>query len=231
MENPTPNQSEESTSFKKWTKSYFIQTLIGGLLLVLPTIIILFLLSLIFKFVFNLVEPISSLLDPDSASHALFIKVLSLLILIAFIFLIGLITRDTRSRRYFKTFEKKYLLQIPLYSTLQEIVIQFSGAKKMPFSQVVLLDPYNTGVLMTGFVTEVVSENIYTVFVPTAPNPMNGNIYHFPVSQLKFLDIEPEKAMRTIIGMGTGSTLLFETAGGTQKLEARDSAKLEGEEL
>ncbi|MBW3468365.1 DUF502 domain-containing protein [Arthrospiribacter ruber] len=231
MENTAPTQSEESSAQKRWTKSFFIQTLIGGLLLVLPTIIILFLLSLIFKFVFNLVEPISALLDQNSGSHAFFIKVLSLLILVAFIFLIGLITRDTRSRRYFKTFERKYLLQIPLYSTLQEIVIQFSGAKKMPFSQVVLLDPYNTGVLMTGFVTEVVSENIYTVFVPTAPNPMNGNIYHFPVSQLKFLDIEPEKAMRTIIGMGTGSSLLFETEEGTEKLEARDGSKFESEGL
>ncbi|EOZ92836.1 hypothetical protein A33Q_3927 [Indibacter alkaliphilus LW1] len=34
--------------------------------------------------------------------------------------------------------------------------------------------------------------------------------------------------MRTITGMGTGFSLLFETAGGTQKMEARDSSKLEG---
>lgn len=80
----------------------------------------------------------------------------------------------------------------------------------MPFSQVVLVDAYNTGVLLTGFITETVSKEIYTVFVPTAPNPMNGNIYHVPASQLRFLDIEPEKAMRSIVGMGTGSTVLFE---------------------
>ena len=79
----------------------------------------------------------------------------------------------------------------------------------MPFSQVVLVDAYNTGVLLTGFVTETVSGDIYTVFVPTAPNPMNGNIYHVPASQLRFLDIEPEKAMRSIVGMGTGSSELF----------------------
>lgn len=221
MENTTSFQSEpESPLKKKWNKTFFIETLISGLLLTLPTIIILFLLSFIFKFVFNLVEPISAVLDKNSESHALLIKVLSLLILIAFIFIIGLIARDTRSRRYFKTFERKYLLQIPLYSTLQEIVIQFSGSKKMPFSQVVLVDPYNTGVLMTGFVTEIVSTDLYTVFVPTAPNPMNGNIYHFPISRLKFLDIEPEKAMRSIIGMGTGSSMLFESKDSTSEVDS-----------
>lgn len=210
---------EEKKNFedKFWTKSFFIKTLLNGLLLILPTIIILFLLSIIFKFVFNLVAPISALLDKNAESHALFINVLALLILISLIFLIGLILRHGRSQRRFKIFEYRYLLHIPLYSTLQETIAQFSGLKKMPFSQVVLVDAFNTGVLLTGFVTETVSEGIYTVFVPTAPNPMNGNIYHVPVSRLKFLDIEPEKAMRSIVGMGTGSSILFSAKVKTQE--------------
>ncbi|KEO74752.1 DUF502 domain-containing protein [Anditalea andensis] len=192
-----------------WSKSFFIKTLLNGLLLILPTIIILFLLSLIFKFVFNLVAPISALLDKNAESHALFTNILAVLILLTLIFIIGFIMRDFRSKRSFKRFENKYLLQIPLYSTLRETISQFSGLKKMPFSQVVLVDAYNTGVLLTGFVTEIIVGDIYTVFVPTAPNPMNGNIYHVPASQLRFLDIEPEKAMRSIVGMGTGSSALF----------------------
>ncbi|WP_373521084.1 DUF502 domain-containing protein [Aquiflexum sp.] len=207
---------------KLWSKSFFIKTLMNGLLLVLPTIIILFLLSLIFKFVFNIVAPISSILDKNAESHALIINVMALLILVVLIFIIGLIMRNARGKRSFKSFENNYLLQIPLYSTLQETIAQFSGLKKMPFSQVVLVDPYNTGVLMTGFVTEIVSKDLYTVFVPTAPNPMNGNIYHFPVSQLRFLDIEPEKAMRSVIGMGTGSSILFAAKDRVQEMESID---------
>ncbi len=211
---------ENNSIDEVWTKSFFIKTLLNGLLLVLPSIIILFLLSLIFKFVFNLVAPISSILDKNADEHAFFINVLALMILIAFIFIIGLTMRNTRGRRSFKVFENKYLLQIPLYSTLRETIAQFSGLKKMPFSQVVLVDAFNTGVLLTGFVTEIVSEGIYTVFVPTAPNPMNGNIYHVPVSQLRFLEIEPEKAMRSIVGMGTGSSILFAAKDRAQEKES-----------
>ncbi len=128
--------------------------------------------------------------------------------------------RNAQGQKSFKSFEDKYLLQIPLYSTLRETIAQFSGLKKMPFSQVVLVDAYNTGVLLTGFVTETVTKGIYTVFVPTAPNPMNGNIYHVPASQLKFLDIEPEKAMRSIVGMGTGSSALFAAKYRVQEKES-----------
>jgi len=220
MKKPIPVQNERMLSEDKiWTKTFFIKTLLNGLLLVLPTIIILFLLSLIFKFVFNLVSPISALLDKNAESNAFFINLLALLILITLIFIIGLILRHGRSKRLFNIFEYKYLLHIPLYSTLREIIAQFSGLKKMPFSQVVLVDAYNTGVLLTGFVTEIAAEGIYTVFVPTAPNPMNGNIYHVPVSQLIFLNIEPEKAMRSIVGMGTGSSLLFAAKNKVQELD------------
>lgn len=200
----------ENVSFDKfWSKPFFIETLLNGLFLVLPTIIILFLLSLIFKFVFNIVSPISALLDKNAEKHEFLINLLALLILIVFIFIIGLVMRSARSKKSFQSFESRYLLRIPLYSTLHETIAQFAGLKKMPFSQVVLVDAFNTGVLLTGFITENAADGIYTVFVPTAPNPMNGNIYHVPVSQLKFLDIESEKAMRSIVSLGTGSSALF----------------------
>jgi uncharacterized membrane protein len=229
MNNPAPVQFEKKIPINKfWSKPFLIETLLNGLLLILPTIIILFLLSLTFKFVFNLVAPISAILDKNADEHKFFINLLALLILIVLIFGIGLVIRSARSKRYFKSFESRYLIQIPLYSTLLETIAQFVGLKKMPFSQVVLVDAYNTGVLLTGFVTERAAKDIYTVFVPTAPNPMNGNIYHVPTSQLRFLDIEPEKAMRSIVGMGTGSSILFASKLREQELDDMDQKLFTG---
>lgn len=210
MENQTLPPTESKIRRDEFsTRSFLFKTFFHGLVLILPTVIILFLLSLIFKFVFNIVSPISALLNANAEETTFFTNLLALLILLALIFIIGLVLRNTARKRYFKNFESKYLLQIPLYSTVQEIIAQFTGLKKMPFSQVVLVDAFNTGVLLTGFVTESIAGDIFTVFVPTAPNPMNGNIYHVPAAKLKFLEIEPEKAMRSIVGMGTGSSLLF----------------------
>lgn len=206
---PTTTQEPKQNRESIWSKTFFIKTLVNGLLLMLPIIIVIFLLSLIFKLVFNIVEPLSSILDRNADSHTVLTNILALFILFLFIFIFGLIVRNRKGQHYFTKFESKYLIQIPLYSSIKETVAQFSGIKEMPFSQVVLVDAYNTGVLLTGFVTESTDNEIYTIFVPTAPNPMNGNIYHVPAKQLKFLDIEPEKAMKSIVGMGTGSSLLI----------------------
>ena len=68
---------------------------------------------------------------------------------------------------------------------------------------------FTSDTLMTGFVTEILNEDLYTVFVPTGPNPTNGFIFHVKKDQLVFVDTKPEDAMRTIIGVGTGSGILF----------------------
>jgi uncharacterized membrane protein len=175
----------------------------------LPIIIVIFLLSLIFKLVFNIVSPLSALLSQNAESPTILTNILALLLLLLFIFIFGLLVRNRKGQLHFSRFETRYLLQVPLYSSIKETVAQFTGIKEMPFSQVVLVDIYNTGILVTGFVTESLDNEIYTIFVPTAPNPMNGNIYHVPIKKLRFLTIEPEKAMKSIVGMGTGSSHLF----------------------
>ena len=98
--------------------------------------------------------------------------------------------------------------RLPFYSTIRGTVQQVFADKGSSFSKVVLIDVFE--VKMTGFVTSETEDGMYTVFVPTAPNPTNGFIFHTTADKLTFLDIRPEDAMRTVIGVGTGSDILFE---------------------
>ncbi|WKN30197.1 DUF502 domain-containing protein [Porifericola rhodea] len=210
--NSQKGQTEEAyqrASRSGWSRQYIFRTMMDGALLLLPLAIILFALYLIFRFVFNLLVPISVLLSTGSEDPHWTVNILSLVVLLIFLFLIGLLVRNRSGKFYFHYLERNYLSQIPLYSTVRDTVQQFSGLKKMPFSQVVLIDPFKTGVLMTGFVTEEISKDMYTVFVPTAPNPTNGNIYHVPRQCIQFLDVGSDQAMRTVVSMGTGSSCLF----------------------
>lgn len=208
----SPKTEDESEKTSK--RGFLLNTLIQGFLILLPLSIILILLSFVFNFIFKIVAPISSILDPGTEEPHWFINFLSLGILILFIFIIGALIRNRTGKVYFSIFEKKYLSKIPLYSLVHQTVYQFVGLKKLPFSEVVLIDPFDSGTLMTGFVTDTINEGLYTIFVPTAPNPTNGNIYHVPKSKITFLDVATQDAMRTIMGMGTGTCdLLSKTEG------------------
>lgn len=205
MEIATTAKSQEEKS----ERNYVFTTLIQGFIFLLPLTIILILLSVIFGFIFKIVAPLSALLDHGGPVPDWVINLISVGILVVFFFLFGLMVKSTVGKGYFTSFENKYLTKIPLYSLVHKTVYQFAGLESLPFSQVVLIDPYKSGTLMTGFVTTQMSENMYTIFVPTAPNPMNGNIYHVPKESIQFLTVSPQDAMRTIMGMGTGSSCLL----------------------
>ncbi|MBB6325582.1 putative membrane protein [Algoriphagus iocasae] len=194
-------------------RGLLLDTLFQGFLILLPLTIVLILLSFVFNFIFKIVAPISLMLDPGTDEPHWSINFLSIGILVLFIFIIGALIRNKVGKSYFSKFEEKYLTKVPLYSLIHQTVYQFVGLKKLPFSEVVLIDPYNTGTMMTGFITDQVNEDLYTVFVPTAPNPTNGNIYHVPKSSIKFLSVNTQDAMRTIMGMGTGTCDLISSAG------------------
>ncbi|UZD22379.1 DUF502 domain-containing protein [Algoriphagus halophytocola] len=195
---PTPQAKKQ--------RGFFLDTLIQGFLILLPLTIILILLSVVFNFIFKIVSPLSTLLDGGADSPHWLINVLSFGIFCAFIFLIGVVVRNRVGKVYFKTFERKYLSRIPLYSLIHQTVYQFIGVKKLPFSEVVLIDPFKTGTMMTGFVTDQIQDRYVTVFVPTAPNPTNGNIYHVRKDDVIPLSSTTQDAMRTIMGMGAGTS-------------------------
>jgi uncharacterized membrane protein len=199
------NSEEFNPHFNIKKRGFVMETLFQGFIVILPLIIIIAIVSLILNFIFELVEPLSNLLELGKDEPRWWIKLLSVIIFLMIIFGIGLLARNRNGKKYFVVFERKYLHKIPLYTILLQTVNKFIGMKDIPFTQVVLLDPYKTGTLMTGFVTDKISEELYTIFVPTAPNPMNGNIYHAPKTSLTFLAVSSQIAMRTIMGMGTGS--------------------------
>ncbi len=189
--------------------SPFLTTLIGGIAVILPLALLITIFRFTWNFIVGLLVPMRGLFDFTNGLEVWMIDLISFSIIITAFFFIGLFVRTNIGNNIFRGIEKISLEQIPLYTTLRDTVQQFLGKKKSSFLQVVLVDVFNTDTLMTGFVTEIMDNGFYTVFVPTGPNPTNGFIFHVKKEQLTFINTKPEDAMRTIIGVGTGSAILF----------------------
>ena len=70
--------------------------------------------------------------------------------------------------------------------------------------------PYGPeGSKMYGFVADEHQNGMYTIFVPTAPNPTNGFVFYMEAKDVELVDVKPEEAIRMIIGIGTGASKLF----------------------
>jgi len=198
--------------FKRFRK-FLRTTLIGGVVALAPLTLII----LLFRWVINVIgrtlTPLvdTILQDPDPNPYFKFaIYLLSVIAILLIFFIIGLIIR-TRLYRFLNRAEDRYLLKIPGYKLAKETVQQFFGKNRSFFKEVVLVDIFNTGALMTGFITDDQGD-IISVFVPTGPNPTSGNIYHLQKERVTRTKAPVDVGMKTIISCGAGSSEVFATA-------------------
>lgn len=191
--------------------NHFVRTtLLGGAVVVLPVTIFILLAKLIFDTIRALIDPISSILPFRSISSDILLDLIALGLIIAFFFLMGLFVQTRLGQGLISLIESELLHRLPFYGAIKETVLQFTGAKRMPFSQVVIVRPYGPeGSKMFGFVADEHQNGMYTIFVPTAPNPTNGFIFYVEARDVELVDVKPEEAIRMIIGIGTGASRLF----------------------
>ncbi len=197
-------------NFFKRIQKFLRTTLFGGVVALAPLTLII----LMFRWIINLIgrnlTPVVDRLlqnpDPDPLfKFALYLITFAAVVL--FFFVIGLVVR-TRLWVFLNKAEDRYLLKIPGYKMVKETVQQFFGKNRSFFKEVVLVDIFKSGALMTGFITDDQGE-VITVFVPTGPNPTSGNIYHLEKSQVLKTNATVDSGMKSIISCGAGSQEIF----------------------
>ena len=132
------------------------------------------------------------------------------------IFLIGYVTRYTLGQHLIRVTEN-IMLKLPIirtiYSTIQQIGAAIWAQKGGMFSEVVLFEYPRKGIYVIGFLTnennsdewelkQKTGQELYSVFLPTTPNPTSGFLLFVPREDCKILDMDVTEAMRLIISGG-----------------------------
>lgn len=157
---------------------------------------------------------LDELLDQSQIAE-LSIQMVGLLIIIAGIFLIGLIAKNVVGRKLLGTMEN-LLMRIPMissvYSTIRQIghaILNSSEAEGM-FRKVILFEYPKKDCWALGFLTATGAEeckqktgnDLLSVFVPTTPNPTSGFMLMLPRDTIIPLEMSVTEAMRLIISGG-----------------------------
>lgn len=192
-------------------RRFLITTIVGGLVVVLPIALLIVLIRWVINIVVQIINPIANLINLPDAWAGWLVDLTALAMVLATFFLIGLIVQTNIGKQSLGIIEKQVLAQLPFYTTLRDTVQQFLGNRdKMPFSEVVSVDVFNNSTRMIGFISEEMEDGRLTIFVPTGPNPTNGFIFCVQPDQITRLDVRPDEAMRVVVGVGTGATVLFQ---------------------
>lgn len=182
----------------------FFQTFLTGLSTLLPIALTIFIFYKIFMFI-------------DSLFGWLFVRLigreivgLGFVLTIISILAIGVIAQHFIAQKLIAMFDN-LITKIPIvqdiYFGIKEFSNLFTSSEFKQFSEVVAINFPNEHTTSIGFVTKkqlkIDDEDKICVFIPTTPNPGNGFLIFVDRASAKTLDISIDKALKSIVSMGT----------------------------
>ena len=124
---------------------------------------------------------------------------------------LGFMTSNVLGRKLLEKMEMA-LLRVPfvatVYAAIKQVIDSFKSFKNIEnFKRVVYLDYPADGARLIGFVTgqyydSNLDEEMTSVVIPTAPNPMTGLVVVVPASKLTESSLTLEEAMKMVVSAG-----------------------------
>jgi uncharacterized membrane protein len=177
---------------------FIANTLSGGILIMLPLILLIVLFGKVNTYLQKIAEPIAKKL-PDLFLGFDGSKIIALVLLILICFFCGLTFRSELIRKWVGRIEENVLCYIPGYTMLKSVVVDAIGADVENKMTSVLVKEGDGWLI--GFLVEE-NDEFCTVFLPGAPKPNMGRVKIFPASTIKKIGVSNNEVALSIKNYG-----------------------------
>lgn len=195
----------------------FRNAFLTGLFLLAPLVVTLWAIRSIIEMVGGTFRPLFLHYLPawlqDRPSLNLVWDIIATIIVVFLITGLGYVSRYVFGK-YLWSITERAVQTIPgvnaFYNTVKQIVETFSTQKRDLFSKVVLVEFPRKGAWVIGFLTSQArgeaqtktAADVWTIFVPTAPNPTSGFLVLIPRAEVVELEMSVGEGMKMIISGG-----------------------------
>jgi uncharacterized membrane protein len=197
---------------------------LSGLLMLAPLAVTWIVFAALFEKVGGNLRPLFFPYIPEKLQHYDIVwNIVATFIAILLVTLLGYVSRYVLGK-YFGGLAERFILTIPgvsnVYNTVKQIVATFSAQQRQLFSKVVMVQFPRDGVYSLGFLTnkaqgepqEKTGLELWTVFIPTTPNPTSGFLILLPKEKIIELDMSVGDGMKMIISGGAVSPAWMPTS-------------------
>src|SRR5580765_1166000 len=183
----------------KFARKFLVNTLVGGLLIVLPIYLTVLVLLKGMRSVVALVRPLAMLLPAWLPAENL----LSLALVLVVCFLIGIAVRTRVGRILRHWMDRAVVERLPGYGLFRSLTQRLAGEGRENVWKPALVEIEEA--LVPAFIIEEVGDDRFTVFVPSVPTPLAGAVYILSRERVHPLDVSFTQAITSISRWGLGS--------------------------
>lgn len=223
----TPSPAASETKPRKTVRQSLRAYFLTGIVVAAPVLITLYLLTTVIG---AIDEAITPLLPPEVARVG--VPGIGVVVVVVGLTLLGAVTANvigTWLLNVWETILNRTPIIRAIYRPVKQVFETVIGPGGMSFREVVLIEYPAQGRWVTGFVSAVAPEQVAThvrrdlgceesdevvsVYVPTAPNLYAGFVVFQPRSRLRTLDMTVEEGVKLVVSFGI--------AGQTEKPKAK----------
>ena len=183
-------------------------TVIGGLLFLVPVVLLVVLLEKAVAIALKVMVPLASHFPNQTVVGVTSATLIAILLLLVLSFGAGLFARTRSGNRFGEWIEEVVLSRIPGYvlirgmvHDLQASVVALDADKQQRSVFVMLDDTWQLGV-----VVEQLPTGRLVVFVPGAPSPLSGSLYYLPPDRVRPSGLTVSETASLLQRLGRGSS-------------------------
>ena len=190
-------------------KSFLKTTFVGGLMFLVPVVLLAVLLRHAMQLADKVAKPIAALLPVSQIGGVAVPTVIAVTILVLIAFLAGLLSRTPVGRRITHWFEESILGGLPQYRMVKSLADGLTQIESDDGIRPVLMRGDEGWML--GYQMEELPGGWRVVFLPASPTPMSGNVFYVEAAKVRALDITMREAMQLVKRLGIGSASALQT--------------------
>ena len=194
-------------------KKIFKQTIIAGILAIIPFVFTSIIIIWLFKFFATPGTRLFTYFWAEQEIPKYLPQIMGFLFTFLSIYILGMIVRNMLGKRLLANLEKA-ILKIPvantIFNTIKQITSTISEPRYEAFQKVVFIEYPRKGIgtitLVTGSSKNSQGDEFYHLFVPTTPNPTSGYMLIIPKLDVIESDMTIEEGLKTVISGGLLAT-------------------------
>lgn len=185
-------------------------TIIGGLIFLVPVVIVVVVVGKAFKIMLVVAKPVGALIPTDYIGGVAVANILAVLAIALVCFIAGLIARSGLARKAYRSLNS-VLLAIPGYAFIKGFTDSMDNSEEAAKSLLPVIVRFDDHAQI-GFEVERKDGGNVVVYLPGAPNPWSGSVVYFSEDRVKRLDMTVTQAINNIKQLGHGSAQYKELA-------------------
>jgi uncharacterized membrane protein len=198
-----PLHKNRKTPDMKSIFSIIKTTLSGGLFFLVPVALFVIIIAKVFTVLQKILNPIVQRFpNTDLVGTRVLQQLGAILILLLICFAAGLVAKTKAAQNSVSWIEDSILGLVPGYKFIKSMGKTVTGLEEQEMN--IVLARVDDG-WQLSFLIEQIDDNMYTVFVPDAPHPWSGSVYHMEKDKIIWTNITKRQALNCLRQLGMGS--------------------------